>query len=58
MDDLILFRCPHTGLNVQTHLRKQEMKVGERLYEAVACPACTRLHFIDRASGRALGQDK
>ena len=25
------------------------------LYEAVSCPACGRLHFIDKITGRLLG---
>jgi hypothetical protein len=58
MADFIIFRCPHTGMNVQTDLLKQEIKEGERRYEAIACPACAKLHFINRANGRALGSDK
>jgi CxxC motif-containing protein (DUF1111 family) len=58
MADLIIFRCPHIGMNVQTDLHKQEIKEGEHRYESVVCPACTKLHFINRANGRTLGQDK
>jgi hypothetical protein len=57
MIDLIIFRCPQTGMDVQTLLYKQG-KDEARAYEAVTCPACTRLHFIDRFTGKALGQDK
>jgi hypothetical protein len=42
MDDLIIFRCPYTGMNVQTDLPKQEIKEGEQRYETIACPACMR----------------
>jgi hypothetical protein len=28
------------------------------IYETVNCPACTRLHFIERASGRLLGDER
>ena len=58
MADLIMFRCPQTGLEVQTLLHKQGMDAVARSYEAVSCPACTRLHFIDKSTGKALGPDK
>jgi len=53
----LVFRCPQTGLNVQHWL--EEAKPGEphRVYESVTCKACTRLHFINRATGRLLGQE-
>lgn len=57
MADLIIFRCPHTGMDVQTYLHRRE-KDEARAHEAVTCPACTRLHFIDKSTGKALGQDK
>lgn len=57
MADLIVFRCPQTGLNVQTHLEKQQ-RTGERYFESFACPACTRVHFIDLASGQPIGRDR
>ena len=52
MNDLITFRCPETDLEVQTLL---DNKDEERIYEAVICPACARLHFINRSTGKALG---
>jgi len=57
MADLIVFRCPQTGMNVQTHLEKQEGREG-RSFESFACPACTRLHFIDLASGQPMNRDR
>jgi hypothetical protein len=27
-------------------------------YETVVCKACSRLHFINRSSGKLLGEDK
>jgi hypothetical protein len=45
-------------MNVQTDLLRQEIKEGELRYEAIACPACTKLHFVNRENGRTLGQDK
>jgi hypothetical protein len=54
----VVFRCPRTGLNVQHWL--DELKPGDpdSAYESVACKACTRLHFINRSTGRLLGEDR
>ncbi len=57
MADLIVFRCPQTGMNVQTHLEKQQRQEG-RSFESFACPACTRLHFIDLASGQPMSRER
>jgi hypothetical protein len=41
MVDLIVFRCPYTGMmDAQTDILKQEMNEGERRYESITCPAC------------------
>jgi ribosomal protein L34E len=55
MAALIIFRCPQTGMLVQTLLHTQ--KDEARTYEAVTCPACTRLHFIDTSTGKPLASD-
>ena len=57
MADLIVFRCPQTGMNVQTHLEKQQGHEG-RSFESFACPACTRLHFIDLTTGQPMSKDR
>ena len=57
MADLIVFRCPQTGMNVQTHLEKQLGHEG-RSFESFACPACTRLHFIDLTTGQPMSRDR
>lgn len=57
MAELIVFRCPQTGMNVQTHLEKQQGPEG-RSFESFACPACTRLHFIDLASGQLMSRER
>jgi hypothetical protein len=57
MADLIVFRCPQTGMNVQTHLEKQQRQEG-RIFESFPCPACTRLHFLDLASGQPMSREK
>ncbi|UEM17622.1 hypothetical protein J4G43_031985 [Bradyrhizobium barranii subsp. barranii] len=72
MADFIVFRCPQTGMNVQTHLERQprpdERSLDERRlegrrlegrsFESFACPACTRLHFIDLASGQPMNRNR
>ncbi|MBB4426179.1 hypothetical protein GGD66_004740 [Bradyrhizobium sp. CIR48] len=57
MADLIVFRCPQTGMNVQTDLEKQ-LRQERRSFASFACPACTRLHFIDLASGQPMSRER
>ena len=58
MDNLIILRCPHTGLDVQTPFRRlAEKESGERI-EKFECTACSKIHWIDRATGKALGGEK
>jgi hypothetical protein len=55
----VLFRCPRTGLNVQHWLADEvgpdDPQCG---YETVLCKACTRLHFINRRTGKLLGDQE
>jgi hypothetical protein len=53
---MIVFRCPRTGMRVQTLLSKQGANEA-RSYEIVTCPACTQFHFINKATGKALGDN-
>jgi ribosomal protein L34E len=55
MAALIIFRCPHTGMDVQTSLEKQE-RDPVRAYEAISCPACLRIHFINVITGAVMSQ--
>jgi len=57
MADFIVFRCPNTGINVQTDLEKQQA-VERRSLKAFTCPACTRLHFINLATGRPMSPER
>ncbi|WFU38053.1 hypothetical protein QA640_26885 [Bradyrhizobium sp. CB82] len=57
MADLIVFRCPQTGMNVQTHLEKQQGAEGQS-FEAFTCPACARVHFIDLVSGQPMSRNR
>jgi hypothetical protein len=53
----ILFKCPNTGMNVQ-HCPAEPAAEDEKrcTYEGVTCPACTRVHFINRSTGEVLGE--
>jgi hypothetical protein len=50
-----VFTCPATGMNIQ-HWLDEDEDTSEHEYEARTCPACARLHFINRKTGRLLGQ--
>jgi NAD(P)-dependent dehydrogenase (short-subunit alcohol dehydrogenase family) len=51
-----IFTCPATSMKVQ-HLLDDDEDVPENQYEPITCPACTRLHFLNRKTGKLLGQD-
>jgi hypothetical protein len=54
----MIFKCPRTGMNVQHRLDDEPPSEERRcIYEAVSCPACARLHFINRSTGRLLGDN-
>ncbi len=52
----VIFKCPNTALNVQHWLDDAEPDHPSSAYETVVCQACNRLHFINRSSGKLLGQ--
>jgi hypothetical protein len=54
----ILYQCPRTQLTVQTLLPITGHHDKSNVYETVTCPACSQLHFIERASGRLLGEER
>jgi hypothetical protein len=53
----LVFRCPATSMNVQ-HWLDEDDAVRENEYEGIICPACTRLHFLNRKTGKLLGHDE
>ena len=54
-----IFRCPRTGFNVQHWLAEEVTPDDPQCtYETVICKACTRLHFINRATGKLLGEER
>ena len=54
------FRCPNTGQHIQQWIIEDDARADEKrcTYEAVNCPACTRLHFINRSTGKLLGHER
>jgi hypothetical protein len=50
-----VFRCPATGFKVQ-HQLDDDPDVSENEYGAIICPACTRIHLVNRKTGKLLGQ--
>jgi hypothetical protein len=52
----ILYQCPRTTMKVQAWLAEETSSAPQRpSFEAVTCPACTQLHFINRSTGKLLG---
>jgi hypothetical protein len=51
----LIFRCTQTSMNVQVWL--PDGAPADRLdsYEAVTCPACSRLHLVNKTTGKMLG---
>jgi hypothetical protein len=52
-----VFTCPATSMNVQ-HFLEDDQDVPDNEYEGIACPACTKLHFVNRKTGKLLGHDE
>ena len=45
-------------MNVQHWLAEPETDDPSPIYESVVCKACTRIHFINSATGRLLGEER
>ena len=54
--DKLLFACPVTHMSVQHWLDDDDLSPPGERYQSIVCPACARLHFINRKTGRVLGQ--
>jgi hypothetical protein len=48
------FRCARTGLNVQVWLPDEAPIAQADSYEVVTCPACARVHLVNKTTGRTL----
>jgi hypothetical protein len=53
MSNFIL-KCDRTGLNVQISVSEPASAEDGDSYEAVHCPACARLHLVNKTTGKAL----
>jgi hypothetical protein len=56
--DKLIFRCTRTGMNVQIHMPDAAPTNHPDSYESVTCPACTRIHLVNRTTGRMLGDNE
>jgi hypothetical protein len=43
-------------MNIQ-HWSDEDDDVQENEYEGITCPACAKLHLVNRRIGRLFGQD-
>ena len=52
-----VIRCPATSFKVQHWLDDDgnDDLPGDQ-YESMVCPACTKIHFINRKTGKLLGE--
>jgi hypothetical protein len=55
MDNLIILRCPQTGMDVQTLLYKQEHEDARPYYVAVTCPGLHAASFHRQINRQSLG---
>jgi hypothetical protein len=62
MSEQFVFRCPRSEMNVQIWLAKDastnqtDASTNQtNAFESLTCPACSRLHFINKATGKLLG---
>ena len=51
----LLFTCRVTGIRVQHWLDDDDPTRPGDYYQSIVCPACARLHFVNRKTGRLLG---
>jgi hypothetical protein len=51
-----LFTCPVTSMKVQ-HWLDNDQDAPEDAYEGITCKACARVHFLNRKTGKLLGQE-
>ena len=52
----LLFKCPATDMSVQHWLDDDDPSKPGDCYQSIVYQACARLHFINRKTGRLLGQ--
>jgi hypothetical protein len=50
----LIFRCIQTGMNVQVWLPDTASTDPADSYEVVTCPACARIHLVNKITGKML----
>jgi len=50
-----LYRCPNTGLQVQTWAKSDDSE-DDRTYETVTCLACNGVHLVNLKTGKTVGE--
>ena len=58
MPSAFLFRCPHTGFNVQGWTAEDHAALADDVYESVTCTACARMHLVNPKTGKVLGAEE
>jgi len=49
----ITYRCPNSGLRVQSYAR---VKTGDGAYEVVTCTICRGVHLVDARTGKVVSE--
>ena len=52
-----IYRCPVTGLRVQGLFADEVPAEDTNTYESVTCLVCTRVHLVNRSTGKTLHED-
>jgi hypothetical protein len=52
----VVIRCPRTASNLQVWLPEDALAARPDEYEAVTCPACGRLHLVNKITGKLLSE--
>lgn len=52
----VRFRCPKTGLNVQTLVSADSVEPGTHSFETIICNACAGIHLVNRETGQIAGE--
>jgi len=52
----VVFKCPAIGVNVQ-HWLNDDLQVADDDYEAITCPACGGVHFLNHKTGKLFDRD-
>ena len=50
--------CPRTSSDVRVWVPETQPGEGSDAYEAVTCPGCGRLHFVNKTTGKTLSDSK